>query len=163
MAVVIRMIQFLWLLPVTVLFWVFYVLPVWLVFRDVQFVGWYDLFVADFVLAERDVSRWYAKLWRDWAGWSGPCVMIRRPGSNEDWNRRTQIHEYTHCLQQFRWGVFHAPAYLGVSLWIWVFQRDRHAYHDNPFEREARAAAGQQVDIPRTQWMHGPADRWPWW
>lgn len=153
-----------WLLPATVLVWVFYVLPMWLIARDLKFVEWYDFLVADFVLAKEGVEPWHAKLWRDWAGWSGPCVMLRKPEGNEAWDRRTRIHEHTHCLQQFRWGLLYYPAYFLASVWIWLFGgKTKNAYYDNPFEREARREAGQTVDIPPDQWMDGPRDRWAWW
>jgi hypothetical protein len=48
---------------------------------------------------------------------------------------RTHAHEWIHVLQYRRWGLFFVPAYLTASVWLWCRQRD--AYLDNPFEREA--------------------------
>lgn len=44
-------------------------------------------------------------------------------------------HELVHVRQYERWGLFFVPAYLGCSLWLML--RGKHAYWDNPFEREA--------------------------
>jgi hypothetical protein len=47
----------------------------------------------------------------------------------------TRDHERVHVRQYERWGPLFLPAYLGVSLVLWL--RGRRAYEDNPFEREA--------------------------
>ena len=39
----------------------------------------------------------------------------------------------------------------------------KHAYLDSMWERMARKRAGQLVDVPPEQWMHGKDDIWPWW
>lgn len=159
-----RIVGMIWLSPMTILVWLFYVLPTWLIWRDLVFVGWAQLGIAEFTLASKGLERWHVRLWRDWAGWSGPCVFITKSAvqTYPGWTR-TRKHELEHCSQQFRWGVLHYPMYLFNSVVIWIFRRDRHAYLDNPFERSARAAAGQPVDIPREDWPHGKNDRWPWW
>lgn len=48
-------------------------------------------------------------------------------------------HELVHVRQYERWGPLFIPAYLGCSLWLWL--RGGRPYLDNPFEREAYAAA----------------------
>jgi hypothetical protein len=49
-----------------------------------------------------------------------------------------RIHEHVHVRQVERWGFLFVPAYLLAGLWQLVNRR--HAYYDNPFEREAFAA-----------------------
>ena len=49
---------------------------------------------------------------------------------------RTRAHERVHVRQSERWGPAFIPAYLLASLPPLLAGRD--AYHDNPFEREAR-------------------------
>lgn len=49
-------------------------------------------------------------------------------------------HELVHVRQYERWGLFFVPAYLGCSLWLML--RGKHAYWDNPFEREAYGRSG---------------------
>jgi len=44
-------------------------------------------------------------------------------------------HELVHVRQYERWGPLFGPAYLLCSLTMWL--RGKHAYQDNPFEREA--------------------------
>ena len=50
----------------------------------------------------------------------------------------TRTHERVHVRQYERWGPFFIPAYLLAS--VWAKLRGRHAYFDNPFEREAYQA-----------------------
>jgi hypothetical protein len=47
----------------------------------------------------------------------------------------TRRHERVHVRQYERWGACFPFLYLGASLVAML--RGRHAYHDNPFEREA--------------------------
>jgi hypothetical protein len=46
-------------------------------------------------------------------------------------------HEHVHVRQAQRWGPLFIPAYLLASAWILLAHPERHAYRDNPFEREA--------------------------
>jgi len=49
--------------------------------------------------------------------------------------RRCREHELVHVAQYERWGPFFVPAYLMMSVAIWIV--GRRAYRDNPFEVEA--------------------------
>ena len=159
-----RTLGFLWLLPATILVWTFYISWAWL-FGLIIWKGWHSYLIAQFQL--KNVDSWYAKLWKDWYGWSGPCVLIYKdkPGEWDDaWVARTKVHEADgHCVQQFVFGIFHYPLYLLESVYLWLFKKDKHAYLDNRFERHARGVAGQQVDFTQADWPHGKGDRWPWW
>jgi hypothetical protein len=150
--------------PAVLLVWLFYVLPAWALGAFEQ-IGWIRTDFGWAVLFRISSGRgWLYSKWRDWRGWSGPAVeVIRWEGQTSATFSRTLRHEIVHLDQQFRWGLAFYPAYLLASLWIWLFQRKKHAYLDNPFERVARAWAGQPVDIPREDWPQGPGDRWPWW
>lgn len=154
-----RTFQFLWLLPATILVCVFYIVPL-ILLRSIRYEKQIAPCVFLFSLYRPDA--WYSRKWRDWAGWSGPCVIILKSYTQESSPilDRTKIHELEHASQQFRWGILFYPAYLMCSIWIYIFQQDRHAYYDNPFERDARLVAGQVVEIPKEQWNN---DRWPWW
>lgn len=159
-----RVMQFLWVFPATVLTWLFYILPMHVIFRDLVFCGWAEPLVAEFKLAKENLEPWYAKLWRDWGGWGGPCVFIRRDVSDPAVLTRVRKHELEHVHQQFRWGIFFYPAYLLASIWIWCFGgENKHSYYDNPFEIAARKAALQPIKIGPEQWKDGPDDRWAWW
>lgn len=150
---------FLWLLPATVLVWTFYILPAWAL-RWIRWDGSPRAFVGSFVLLDSAAS-FYSKYWEHWAGWSGPCVIILKKDPDDDLRYiRTRLHELRHCEQQFLFGVFHYPCYVLAMLFIYLFCRKLHPYYDNPFERDARRAAGQPVDIPVGSWKKS---RWPWW
>ena len=65
--------------------------------------------------------------------------------------------------------IIYGSIYIGHMMWILVTQKikgapyTKHAYYDCIFERLARKAAGQLVDIPANQWSWGDKDLWPWW
>lgn len=162
--VVLKLLGFVWLLPATIPFWLFYLFPLMLS-GNIRFSGWEGFGIARFVLVGR--SGWYWRLWRGWVGFGGPCCLIHKPMSDGPVLRRTIAHERRHCLQHFVFGPFFFPAYLLCSAAIWVYgtvtDADVHAYLDNPFELDARKAAGQPVTIPRDHWPHGRNDRLPWW
>lgn len=151
--------------PAIVLVWLFYVLPCWAL-GVIEYTGWARTEFGwswNFRVAARH-SSWFDGQWRDWVGWSGPAVVVVQwDGQGAAGLSRTYAHELEHVDQQYRWGLLFYPAYFLSSLWIWLFQQEKHAYLDNPFERGARRAAGQRVDVPRELWGQGPDDRWPWW
>jgi len=61
----------------------------------------------------------------------GHCVLGRDRAALE----RTRRHERVHVRQCERWGPFFLPAYLLISLGLYLVGRD--GYRDNPFEQEA--------------------------
>lgn len=56
-------------------------------------------------------------------------------GCSADCLQRLRVHEHVHVRQAERWGFLFVPAYLLAGLWQLVC--GRHAYYDNPFERQA--------------------------
>lgn len=91
-----------------------------------------------------------------WRGFAvGAVIFI-----GEDCTDRTLVHEERHVLQQMVFGVFQPILYVLISLFIYAFVWNKHSYYDNLFERDARKAAGQRVDIPKSYWK---GDRWIWW
>jgi hypothetical protein len=126
-----------------------------------------------------------------WRGMSmGAFILICdvEKGRDRGWLARTIRHEQMHTLQQYWMGSalmvvllilcltgviswwWLIPAilsaqfiiYILCSIFIWVILKKRHAYFDNPFERQARWFAGQDVEIPKERWSD-PKDRWIWW
>lgn len=65
-------------------------------------------------------------------------VILGRDVDCLDWCRD---HEQAHVRQVERWGMMFLPAYVGSSFWEWA--QGRHYYRDNWFERDARAACGE--------------------
>lgn len=151
----------------TLLSWA-YPLIMGLIFKDFVFDGFYGIF-PKFRLATKEdtddpIEPWHANAWRDWNGVGLHWYMCyRRP------HPRTIIHEGTHLWQQFFCGLMFWVIYFGHMLWILITQRikgkpyTKHPYLDCVWERQARKRAGQLVDIPPSQWMHGKDDLWPWW
>jgi len=99
---------------------------------------------------------------KGWAGNAlGNCAFVI-DDDGERWER-TVKHENRHCLQTLLFGILMPVLYYGASVFIWVFLRALHSYYDNPFETDARKAAGQPAKIPKEKWMSGSKDRWAWW
>lgn len=163
-----KILGFIWVLPATILFWLFYVLPL-MVFGQIKYVGKLDIFVWEFS-NPIDPTSWYDRLWAKWSGWSGPCVVIihERVYKSPRLLKITRDHELQHCNDQFRLGIFFYPVYLLLSAWLaisnlWKKYEDKvHIYFSNPLEIRARRVAGQVVDIPRDSWPDGPNDYNPW-
>jgi len=154
---------FIWQLPITILTWVFYILPFWALgyiqYRTIESHG-----VVRFALTKK--RNWYTKLWKDWWGWSGPYVIILRNNHKSPIQfQRAVTHELTHCEQMRQWGFIFPFLYLGASLYIYIARKELHSYFDNPFEIEARRTAGQKIKIDKKYWGYGTdsQDRWSWW
>jgi hypothetical protein len=180
-----RLLGFVWLLPVTILVWTFYVLP--LAFLDeIRWDGWHSFLVARFRLVDpkEGIGSWYYQQWHNWAGWSGPCVLVYKNASIRSLARGLHAaphsvlsvlkHEERHCVQQFLFGPLFYPIYFLSSVVLWVYGEvydlvwggypaKSHPYYDNPFERDARRAAGGVVDIPPHMTGVANDNRWPWW
>jgi hypothetical protein len=128
---------FVWLLPMTIVIWTLYVLPLWIT-GQIKYEGALDFLIAKFVLIDR--GNWYSRAWKNWGGWSGPCVVVYRKFDE----RGTQLilkHEYRHCQQQFVFGALHYPLY-GLMFLVYLAFTNKNPYYDNPFEVDARKYAG---------------------
>lgn len=169
LAKVLRIIQFIWLLPATILTWLFYILPL-ILLKEIEYVGMTDFLVFKFI-NPIDPKSWYDQQWEKWGGWSGPCVMIVKPYVGPGGHSADIIiedHENQHCRDQFWFGPLFYPAYVLSCLWIWIsnfWKKDedkQHPYYANWFERRARKAAGQDLIIPMNKWIDGKDDYNPW-
>jgi hypothetical protein len=156
----IRSILFAWLLPATIIGWVFYVLPLWMV-GAIKKKTSSEFLIAEFALNAASRFTWYVKAWENWAGWGGPCVIICKGLEATEASAKIRRHEFEHCFQQFRLGVFFYPYYALAWLWILAFTR-RHPYLDNPLEVSARRAAGQPVNFSRESWVGEDGKRILW-
>ena len=151
---------FLWCLPISILFWIFGV--VLLLTKQIQKfeVNWDDFTF----LWDLKNNGWFCKVFflgRGWGGYSCGNNIIVVDSDTERW-KRTIKHEQKHCHQQFILGVLFPVAYIIESLTIYFFEKDKHSYYSNAYERAARKYASQQVDIPKSQWKDGIDDRWCW-
>lgn len=157
---------FLWCLPVTCLAILFLTLMIG--FRQID-SGFLD--VNDFISVynfKRD--SWFQKNVlekRRLVGFSfGALAFIEGTGcdlASVFKDTRTINHERRHCFHWYVLGVFFILVYPLNSVFVYLFQKSKHSYFDNWFERDARKSAGQQLDIPKSQWSNGPEDRWIWW
>lgn len=99
------------------------------------------------------------KFWHKWAGANmAGVIWYRHDYANSP---ATQKHERQHAWQSFVFGPLQPILYFGHVIIIYLFIKDKHAYLDCWFERDARHAAGQPVDVNWREWYG--EDRWPWW
>ena len=109
---------------------------------------------------------WHTKWWKDWGGvglyWF-MCYRDRPSRWDDEWVGRTIVHEGTHNIQTAIFGLMKFLLDLIFMGFIFLFLKKKHPYLDNPFERQARRRAGQQVDVDPEDWPQGRNDRWPWW
>jgi hypothetical protein len=148
-----------------------YVLWLRYVSRDIVFVSCMRAGVIP-ALRWRLVSKrsWYAKAWQDWYGVGLFCQIIHRDEADTDddaYVAETIHHEMRHVLQWVILGLLFPVLYVLHFAWLLVVESlkaapERHPYLDNWFERDARRAAGQVVDVARGHWPHGPDDLNPW-
>ena len=160
-----QVLQFIWLLPATILVWLFYILPLWLVTGDIVYEG-KEPSMPVWIFKVVSKRSWYGRAWHRWLGWSGPCVYLYKNADNPNLDKVTRIHELAHCKQQFKWGFIYYFVYILATIEILISnywsKNKRHGYLDNPFERAARKEAGQVVNIPKEYWTDGPNDYNPW-
>lgn len=125
-------------MPMTLVIWLFYVLPLWML-EQIKYEGALDFLIVKFVLVEH--NNWYTRAWSKWAGWSGPCIVVYANHKGVDVARILK-HEYRHCQQQFVFGWTHYILYALVFVFLWAFT-NKDPYFDHPFEVDARKHEGQ--------------------
>ena len=133
---------FVWAFPVT-FFGLLYVLLFWA-------LGWYKWhkstemsLVWTFNFEKSPV--WLRNTWRGWAGQAvGNVVVLSEKGSQDP---RVLTHELKHVDQVMRLGVFQPIVYLLCLIAIKIGCPGSNPYFSNPFEIDARRAAGQIVDV----------------
>lgn len=151
---------FIWAIPMSAIAWLFMALL--FIFRQTE--NFYINSDLTFLCDLNNSGFFYKKFMKDkWFGFTiGNTAFIVDLDDTEQ-NMRCCKHEVRHAHQQYKWGVLFFPAYIIESLRIYVFVKEEHSYLDNCFEIDARSAAGQRVNIPRSDWPDGPNDRCIWW
>ena len=137
-----RVLGFAWSSPVTAI-GLLYVLPLWA-------LGWYTYLSTTgdalvWMLSDSSPG-WFKKLWSPWVGQTIGNVIVIRFKPDTDRGRVALKHELHHVKQFMKLGVFlpvlYALAYAGLCTCSHA-----HPYYDNPFEIDARRAAGQVIDV----------------
>lgn len=149
-----------WSSPYTILSYVLF--SILKLTRQVEKTYWTKYLIATVDLRNEG---WFCRILfsnRGWAGWTLGGMNFVVDTNNTRW-WRTVAHECRHSLQYYWWGILFLPAYILASIFIFLFIPSKHSYYDNPFERDAREAAGQPVNIHKSSWSDGPNDRWAWW
>lgn len=138
-----RVLGFIWAAPVTVLGLAYVAL--------FTAFGWYRSLglMGDALVWQLNADKapkWLNDVWSRWAGHTvGNVVVVRYP-VDTDKGRVTLRHEQEHVHQGMVLGIF-LPILYGLAYVGLRFCRYSHPYYDNPFEIDARRAAGQIVDV----------------
>ena len=136
-----KFLGYLWASPITLL-GLLYASAFWA-------LGWYkwagrhsDALVWQ--VSEEDCPEWLRKYWKSWDGHAiGNVVVLKYLPSEIP---TTLTHELKHVDQVMRLGIFQ-PIVYGLSfLAIKYGCPGSNPYYDNPFEIDARRAAGQVID-----------------
>ena len=128
-----RLLGALWVLPVAVPMWLFYLLPLWAL-RKIWFSGRASPWVLRFAVT--DDGGWYARRWASWSGFAMPFAILVSVGATAS----TERHELRHTDQWFALGVLFPVVYV-LLLTI-------GGYHGNPLEVDARHWALSSM-VPR--------------
>lgn len=143
----------------------------WLYVGALWLLGWVAFarrrgLAVVFVLAPERAADWYLRAWTRWNGWAGMTAVIVRALPDAEQAEQNVRHELRHTKQFLVFGLSHLLLYGIFSLTILALAKlkltARHPYYDNPFERDARNAAGQKLKVPREHWSRGPDDLFPW-
>jgi len=131
----------LWSLPITLICFLFYVMPCWIA-RWYSFDSWRDCCLV-WVL-NKNAPEWLVNRWAGWGGHAlGNIVVMSLPPDTNSTFKKILRHEQEHVFQCMTLGVFQPLLYL-VLLFVGLVTRNTDAYKDNLFEISARRVAGQE-------------------
>lgn len=113
-------------------------------------LGWYRWHGAEGVALVWKVDddacpEWLRSAWRSWAGHAIGNVIVMHVDPED--SESTLRHEMRHAEQCMRLGVFQPVMYGLNMLAIKLGCPDSDPYYSNPFEIDARRAAGQLIDV----------------
>lgn len=143
MSKVARVLGYIWTAPLTVLAFVYVTL--------FTFLGWYKRIgtFGDALVWQPQLEKapaWLVKAWKGWGGHAIGNVVVIKHDPMSDRFKVTLRHEQEHVRQCMVLGLFQ-PVIYSIA-WIGLyFCRHSHPYYDNPFEIDARRAAGQVIDV----------------
>lgn len=141
--ILLRVLGFAWALPLTVAGALYATL--------FTLFGWYkrlsprgNAFVWQ--LVPEIAPTWLNDAWKHWGGHAIGNVVVMKYDPDGDRGRITLRHEQEHVRQCMVLGIFQPIVYAASYLALMTC-RHAHPYYDNPFEIDARRAAGQIVDV----------------
>lgn len=139
---------FLWAAPVTLLSFLFYVMPFWCM-GWYMFAGWRELAWCWYLNPK--APSWIQKKWKHWAGQTvGSLIIMKQFPDNSQYMNVILKHELTHVRQLMILGVFQPLLYFANWLTGTILKKTIghvDGYFDNLMEINARRSAGQIVDV----------------
>ncbi len=96
------------------------------------------------------VPKWVTRTLLWWGGHSVGNVVVMMAHPKSDRGKIVLRHEQEHVRQTMVLGVFQPILYSIMSACIRIACPHSHHHYSNPFEIEARRAAGQVVDVEGT-------------
>lgn len=143
MSTIARWVGYAWAAPLTLLGLVYVTL--------FTFFGWHkrvgrrdNALVWQLVLGK--APSWIDRSWMRWGGHTVGQVVVLKADVDSDRGKIQLKHEQEHVHQCMVFGIFQ-PILYGFAAVGLMFCRHAHPYYDNPFEIDARRAAGQVVDV----------------
>ena len=139
-----RTLGWLWALPLTLMgftYVTFFCLFGW--YKSIGRHG--DALVYELV-PER-MPAWLTGAWKHWSGHTVGNVVVLNGNPDTHRGRITLRHEQEHVRQGMALGIFLPVLYFIAYTSLKAGCRHSHPYYDNPFEIDARRAAGQVVDV----------------
>ena len=138
-----RVLGFIWAAPVTVVGLIYATLFTW--------AGWYSRLGprGDALVWQLNADKspaWLNAKWQRWGGHTIGNVVVMKYSPDTDRGRVTLRHEQEHVHQCMVLGAFQ-PILYGLAYLGLLTCRHAHPYYDNPFEIDARRAAGQVIDV----------------
>lgn len=124
----------LWQLPMTILVWGFYILPLWEL-NVIVLDGYYG---RVHVFRPTGKWGWYVRAWDGWLGVGLPNCIILSEGVHGA-RESTKAHELRHVMQWRVLGVLFPVVYLAGMLVAYL--RGRHPYRDSWLEVDAQRVA----------------------
>jgi len=122
-----RIVLWVWQLPVQVLIWLFYILPLWWVSKDFSLESWGGWFGDPAIFRLRSKKSWYARAWRYFYGCTMPSAVILDEDNlaKEGFDRTKCLrHEFWHVLQWRLLGVFFLVIYGLSAVNCWLREKD---------------------------------------
>ena len=138
-----RTLGWMWALPLTLVGFIYATV--------FSLLGWYNNrgLKGDALLWEVNPDKmpgWLKNAWKHWAGHTVGNVVVLNGNIDTHRGRITLRHEQEHVRQGMVLGIF-LPVFYSMAYFGLKFCAHAHPYYDNPFEIDARRAAGQVVDV----------------
>lgn len=143
-----KILGFMWISPVTLLGLLYATL--FMLFGWYKWVGVRDTALV-WQLNNEKAPKWLNSAWEHWGGHTVGNVVVMKLNIETTYGATILRHEQQHVHQGMVLGPFHPVIYGLCWIAIKLSCSASNAYYTNPFEVDARRAAGQLIDVEGSQ------------